>query len=60
MPSAEAMTPPVDCQGGRDGPAPRTPVVRSAPSALPKAAARIDTDYLIAGPARPGRRSLMS
>jgi NAD(P)-binding Rossmann-like domain len=49
MPSAGAMTPPMDWQRGREGPAPRTPVVRSAPSAVPKAAARAETDYLIVG-----------
>ena len=53
MPSAGAMTPPMDWQGGRDGccsgPAPRAPVVRPAPSAVPEAAARIETDYLIVG-----------
>jgi NAD(P)-binding Rossmann-like domain len=49
MPSAEAMTPPVDREGGRDGPAPRTRTVRSAPSAVPRAPARIETDYLVVG-----------
>ena len=52
MPSAGAMTQPMDWQGGAMGvfwPAPRTHVVRSAPSAVPEAAARIETDYLIVG-----------
>ncbi len=53
MSSAEAMTPPMDWHGGRDGccsgPAPQTHVVRSAPSVVPEAAARIETDYLIVG-----------
>ena len=49
MPSTGAMTQPMDWQGRRGGPASRTPVVRSAPSAAPKAAARIETDYLIVG-----------
>jgi len=53
VPSAEAMPPPMDWHGGRDGccsmPAPRTHAVRSAPSVVPEAAARIETDYLIVG-----------
>jgi len=53
VPSAEAMPPPMDWHGGRDGccsmPAPRTHAVRSAPSVVPEKAARIETDYLIVG-----------
>jgi NAD(P)-binding Rossmann-like domain len=49
MPSAKAMTPPRDRQGGRDGPAPQTHAVRPAPSAVPRAVAPIETDYLIVG-----------
>ncbi len=47
--SAEAITPSADCQGGRpgrcSGPAQQTHAARSAP----KAAAPIETDYLIVG-----------
>jgi len=49
MPSAEAMTPPMDPQGGRNVTAPRTDGVRSAPSVAPQAPARLQTDYLIVG-----------